>query len=480
MRISSVLYILGKMLLYFSVILLTPVFVAQLDGNHSLLPFIYTFAITFLTAVVLVMFFKSEPGMTAKEGFLIVTLTWLAYAFFGCLPYLFDGTLFTLTDAFFESMSGFTTTGSTVITQIEGTSKAILFWRSLTQYLGGMGIIVLGIAILPEISLGAMQLFKAEVPGPTADRLYPRIKDTAMTLWVVYSILTIAEAVLLKIGGMTLFDAVNHAFTTMATGGFSTSNTSIAGYKSPFIEWVITFFMFMAGVNFTLHFHMLHGKITSYFKSSEFRTYLAIVLIGTLAVALNIHHQIGSSIITTIRLAAFQLVSILTTTGYASTDFELWPPFCTVILFLAMFAGAMAGSTGGGIKIVRLQLIFKHSFLQIRKLIHPQLVSHIKSQGRVVPEGVMSTVAGFLQLYIGIFIFAILIICACGIDFTTSLTAAAACLGNIGPGFGTVGAMDNFAHLPALVKNILSFLMLLGRLELYTVLAILLPGFWRD
>ncbi|MFC1478275.1 TrkH family potassium uptake protein [Candidatus Margulisiibacteriota bacterium] len=468
------------MLLYFSVILLTPVFVAQLDGNQSLLPFVYTFAITFLTAIILVLINKSQPGMTAREGFLIVTLTWLAYAFFGCLPYLFDGVFVTLTDAFFESMSGFTTTGSTVLTQIEGTSRAILFWRSLTQYLGGMGIIVLGIAILPEISLGAMQLFKAEVPGPTKDRLYPRIKDTAKTLWLVYSILTIAEIILLKIGGMSIFDSVNHAFTTMATGGFSTSNTSIAGYKSPFIEWVITFFMFMAGVNFTLHFHMLRGKITSYFKSSEFRIYLAIVLLGTLAVALNIHHRLGTGIITTIRLAGFQLVSILTTTGYASADFELWPPFCTVILFLAMFAGAMAGSTGGGIKIVRIQLVFKHAFLQIRKLIHPQLVSHIKSQGRVVPEGVMSTVAGFLQLYIGIFVFSVLVISACGIDFTTSLTAAAACLGNIGPGFGTVGAMDNYAHLPDLVKNLLSFLMLLGRLELYTVLAILLPAFWRD
>ena len=480
MKISTIINIIGKLLIYLSLILLTPIFVALTDHNQSLVPFVLTFIITMLVGCVCVLTTKKVREITIKEGFLVVTLTWVAYAFFGALPYLFDGVFTSLTDAFFEAMSGFTTTGSTVMTNIEGASKAILYWRSLTQFLGGMGIIVLGIAILPEITTGTMELFKAEVPGPTKDRLFPKIKDTAKTLWLVYVILTVAEIILLKFGGISLYESVCHAFTTMATGGFSTRNLSIVGFNSAYIEWVMVFFMFMAGVNFTLHYHLLRGRIKPYFKSSEFRVYLGIFVLGTIFVSINIFSHIGTGILDTVRYASFQVISILTTTGYASHDFELWPAFSQVLLFLFMFLGAMAGSTGGGMKVVRIQLIIKQGFLQIKKLIHPQMVGHVKLGNRVVPYRILNVVSGFILLYLSSFVIGILIVSAFGIDFVTSFSSVAACLGNIGPGFGTVGAMDNFAHLPMVVKNVLSFLMLLGRLELYTVIVILSPAFWRD
>ena len=480
MKISTVINLLGNLLLYLALILVTPIIIALFDHNRSLFPFVTTLIITLSVACIFVFTTKKVEEITIKESFLVVTLTWVAYAFFGALPYLFDGVFNTLTDAFFEAMSGFTTTGSTVLANIEGASHAILFWRSLTQFLGGMGIIVLGIAVLPSITTGAMQLFSAEVPGPTNDRLFPKIKDTAKTLWFVYVFLTLSEIILLKIGGISLFESVCHSFTTMATGGFSTRNLSVLSFHSAYVEWVMTFFMFMAGVNFILHYHFLKGRIKPYFRSSEFRVYLGIFLLGTVFVSINIFSQVGTGIMDTVRYASFQVISILTTTGYASVDFELWPPFSQIILFLLMFVGAMAGSTGGGIKVVRLQLVMKQGFLQIKRLIHPQMVAHVKMGKRVVPYSILNACSGFILLYLSSFVIGILVISAFGIDFVTSFTAVAACIGNIGPGFGTVGAMDNFAHLPMVVKNILSFLMLLGRLELYTVIVLLMPSFWRD
>lgn len=480
MRLSSVLHLLGKMLLYLALILLIPLIVTFFEDFRSWLSFAYSIIITGTLSVILMRLNQKPEKLSSREGFLIVTLAWCAYAFFGGLPYLFDGVFVTLTDAFFESMSGFTTTGSTVLTEIEGLSMGILFWRSLTQFLGGMGIIVLGLAILPEISLGAMQLFKAEVPGPTKDRLFPRMKDTAKMLWGVYILLAVVEVTMLMFCGFSLFDAINHAFTTMATGGFSTKNVSILGFGNPGAEWVMILFMFLAGVNFTLHYNFLRGRLGSYLKNGEFRAYFYIFAISTLLVAINIYPQVNMNVSGTIRTAAFQVISILTTTGYASLDFELWAPFSQVLLFLLMFVGAMAGSTGGGIKVVRILLYIKQILLQLRQLFHPNIVAHIKSGGKVVSENIMAAVAVFLMLYVAIFVLAILILSAFGIDFVTSLSAAASCLGNIGPGFGTVGAMDNYAHLPTFIKNLLSFLMLLGRLELYTIIVLFLPSFWKD
>lgn len=480
MRFKPILKIISTMLFYLGIFLMVPLIVSVFDNFRSFDTFLITIIITFSVALVLCLFLPKNEDISLKESFAIVSLTWFFYAFFGGLPYFIEGIVPSLTDAFFESMSGFTTTGSTVLVAISAQSQAILFWRSFTQFLGGMGIIVLGVAILPELGVGMYQLFKAEVPGPTKDRIFPRIRQTAFSLWVVYILFAIAEAILLRLGGLSILDAFNHAFTTMATGGFSTLDNSITGFNSAYVEIVMILFMFMAGINFTLHFHFLRGNFKSYFRSPEFLVYLTIFLLSTAFVTFNIYGEIYSSVFTSIRKASFQVISVLTTTGYASADFEVWPSFSQIVLFIFMFVGAMSGSTGGGMKVIRLMIGYKSGLRQIKKLMHPNLVSHIKIGQQLIPEEIVKTVSGFLILYIGVFVGSVLIISFLGVDFITTMSAVASCLGNIGPGFGAVGAMDNYADLPIIAKNLLSFLMLLGRLEIYTVLVLFLPIYWKE
>jgi trk system potassium uptake protein TrkH len=364
------------------------------------------------------------------------------------------------------------------MTDIEVHPPGILLWRSFTQWLGGMGIIVLSLAVLPALGVGAAYLYRAEVPGPTHDRLVPRVRETAKLLWLVYVILSAAEVLLLRLGGMGLLEAVHHTFTTMATGGFSVKNASIAAYPSPFIQWVIIAFMFIAGANFLLHFHALRGNLFSYWRDPEFRFYTGVILIATaLAAWATAGGERGLE--ATLREAAFTVISIVTTTGYVTADYEHWPAFAQLLLLFLMFVGGCAGSTAGAIKHVRVLLLFKQAQREIHKLVHPKAVRLVRLGGRAVPEEVLQTVQGFALLYVGIFVLAAAAMTALGLDLVSAAGAVATTLGNVGPGLGSVGPTDHYAGVPLLGKWILAACMLVGRLELYTVLVLFLPDFWE-
>jgi len=424
---------------------------------------------------------KSDRGKELKkrDGYLVVTAGWLVMSFSGALPFFISGHIPSYTDAFFETISGYTTTGSSILDDIEALPHYILLWRSLTQWIGGMGIIVLTVAILPILGIGGMQLFMAEAPGITPDKLKPRIQDTAKRLWMVYVMLTGLECVLLMIGGMTFFDALNHSLTTMSSGGFSTKQASIAYYSNPFIHYIIIIFMILAGTNFTLTYFLIKGKVGKLFTNDEFKFYLGVVLVFTLisffALAKNGSYGIEESF----RVSLFQVASIITTTGYATADYTTWSPFLTILFFAIMFVGASAGSTAGGVKVVRHLILFKNSFLEMKRQLHPSAIIPVRFNRVAVDREISYNVQAFIMIYFLCFGLGSLLISAFGIDFETSMGAVATTLGNIGPGLGTVGPSYSFSHFPDAVKWILSFCMLVGRLELFTVLILITPYFWR-
>lgn len=424
---------------------------------------------------------KSDIAELGKrEGYLIVTLGWIAMTIFGALPFIVYGAIPSYTDAFFETMSGFTTTGATILTDIEILPPGLLFWRSLTQWLGGMGIILLSLAILPLLGIGGMQLFTAEVPGVTKDKIHPRVKETAKRLWGIYVILTVAEAALLMVGGLNFFDAINHSFTTMATGGFSTKNASIAYYTSPYVQYVFILFMFFAGMNFTLHYLGFHGKFSFFKENTEFKYYLGFIIFASLFIMIIHLPHVDFHWEEAIRQSLFHVVSLTTTTGYVTSDFENWAPFSRMIFFALLFVGGCAGSTGGGIKFVRHIVLFKNGWTELKRLIHPRAVIPVKFNGKAVSSDIILNVQAFFIFYILLFVFGSMILALLGVDFVTAAGATATCIGNIGPGIGTVGPVNNFAHLPDVVKWILSFFMVVGRLELFTVLIIFSPAFWKS
>jgi trk system potassium uptake protein TrkH len=442
------------------------------------------------------LYFFNKPTNTSiqkKEGYLIVTLGWLTLSITGMLPYLLSGAIPNITDAFFETISGYSTTGSSIITNVEAMPKGILFWRSATHWIGGMGIIVLTIAILPLLGIGGMQLFMAEAPGPSADKLHPRITDTAKRLYLIYVVLTFAEFFLLKVAGMTWFDAINHAMSTVSTGGFSTKNTSMAYYNHlPFVQYIVIFFMMVAGTNFVLTYFALKGKIQKVFQSEEFKYYLfGIISISAIITLIILYFQ-DSSLQTTIqhpevfgknesaiRHALFQVTSVITTTGFVSADFTTWSFFATGIFFALFFTGGSAGSTSGGIKVVRHIVMLKNSFLEFKKALHPNAIIPVRYDGKAVNHTIVFNIISFFIIYMLIFIMASVTLTFLGLDFMTALGAAASSLGNIGPAIGDVSPVDNFAHLPNTAKWFCSFLMLIGRLELFTVLILFTPFFWR-
>lgn len=480
MNLMLTLRILGALLLFLAATLLTPLIFSLYyqDGVWWVYP--GAALICAVIGALLFHFCRSNRELSLREGFAVVTFGWGVFALFGALPYLLSGAIASPVDAVFETMSGFTTTGSTILTEIEALPRSLLFWRALTHWLGGMGIIVLSLAILPMLGVGGMQLFKAEVPGPTADRLKPRIQDTAKMLWGVYFLLTMLETALLMFGGMDFFDALCHSFATLATGGFSTRNASVAAYDSSYIDYVIILFMFLAGVNFTLHFHLLRGRVHDFLRSEELRVYLGITLATAAAVIVfnglgGIYPQWSDNL----RYSLFQVVSIMTTTGFGTADYELWPVVAQYLLVVLMFIGGCAGSTGGGIKVARILLLFKHAQTQVFRLIHPRAIRLVKLENRPVDKEVMQSILGFFALFIGIFVVASLIVAADGMDLTSSGAAVIACLSNIGPGLGSVGPVDNFAHVPVFAKSVLILCMLMGRLELFTVLVLFFPSFWR-
>ena len=415
-----------------------------------------------------------------REGYIIVTFSWIIISIFGTLPFLISGAIPDFTNAFFETISGFTTTGASILNDIESLPKGILFWRNITQWIGGMGIIVLSIAILPVLGIGGMQLYAAEMPGPAPDKLHPRITQTAKRLWGIYIILTFVETGLLLLGNMSLFDALCHAFGTMATGGFSTQNTSIAGY-SPYIQYVIIVFMIFAGTNFTLHYLALHGKLKKIWQNEEFRYYVYLIFLVSIIITVSLIILSNESFERAIRESLFQVISIITTTGYVTANYLGWPGLLWMIIFLLMFVGGCAGSTGGGIKILRQLLLFKNSGMELKRLIHPKAIILVKYNRKTVSQDIIFKIMAFFLIYIIIFALGTFVMSLIGLDFETAIGSTVATLGNIGPGIGQVGPCEscNYFNIPDFGKWFLSFLMLIGRLELFTVLILLSPAFWR-
>ncbi len=534
MRARVVLRALGALLALLGAIMLIPGLMALAYGEEDVFAHLAAAALSGAVGLGTMLVVKRpdrKEEVSIREGFLIVSLGWAVACLAGAMPYYFYARLphlvnaeavehasqvagerpraprcggpggatglgrelCSFTNCYFESVSGFTTTGATILEGglwrttkgRDGLPHGLLFWRSTTHWLGGMGIVVLGIAILPLLGIGGMQMFKAEVPGPVKDKLSPRITETAKVLWAVYFLLTVGEVLLLLPSGMGVYHAVNHAFATLATGGFSTLATSVEGFGSAYVEGVITLFMFLAGVNFTLHIAWMSRRDPwAFLRDGELRTYAIVTGLLLLGATLSLTASGGPGwgLGKSFRYASFQVVSIVTTTGFASTDFELWEvlaPFAAFMLLVAMFTGGSAGSTGGGMKMVRVLLVLKAGLRELKQLVHPRAVLPLRYNGRVVGEDIIRAVMGFVVLYMALFVAAAVAISLLGYDMKTSLGASIACIGNIGPGWGAVGAADNYNHFPAAGKWVLIFSMLAGRLEIYTVLLLFVPWFWR-
>jgi len=478
MRINPVLHIISILLIFLGAALILPLIFSVYYNDGSSVSLLLSILISVLSGLVLFKFTSAEGELKVKEGFGIVTFGWLFLVLYGTLPYILSGSITNFTDAFFESMSGITTTGATILTDIESVPKGILMWRCLSQWMGGMGIIVFSLAILPILGIGGMSLFKAEVPGPTPDRLKPRIQETAKVLWGVYLIFSGSEVILLMAGGMSLYDALCHTFATLATGGFSPKNASIAYYNSTYIDIVITFFMFCAGVNFSLHYQGMKGNVKAYFRNKEFRFYVGLIIICLIIITADImsrYEGLGTSL----RYSVFQVISIHTTTGFGTADYELWHPLSQFVLFVLMFVGGCAGSTGGGAKVIRFMVVIKQMIVELKKTLHPLGVIHTEIDKKEIPSGIVANVLTFLLIFIGSFVIASGVMMFLGLDMVSAMGAVIASIGNIGPGLGLVGPTDNYAFIHPAGKWLLSFCMLLGRLEFFTVLVVFYKDFWK-
>lgn len=421
---------------------------------------------------------KGKETINKREGFLLISFTWVAFTIFGMLPFLISGVIPSVTDAFFESMSGFTTTGASILTDVEVLPHGILVWRSMTQWMGGMCIIILSVAVLPFLGVGGVQLSTSELPGSVKDKLHLQINDVARRLLAVYGLLTLVLAGLLMLGGMTLPDSLCHAFGTLSTGGFSTQNANIGGYSS-YIQYTVIIFMILAGTNFTLHYLALQGKLKQLWHSEEYRKYIYILAFFSLVIALFLVVKTGMDGEKAFRDSLFQVVSIVTTTGYSTSNYMVWPGGLWAFILLLMFVGGMAGSTGGGVKVIRQLLLLKNAGKELKRALHPQGIIPVRLNNEAVSQDIIYKVMAFFQLYILVFIFGAMILSFLGIDFETAIGASISALGNIGPGLGNVGPAGNYAYFPAAGKWVLSFLMLLGRLELFTVMILITRSFWK-
>ncbi|MBO6878957.1 potassium transporter TrkG [Winogradskyella sp.] len=436
---------------------------------------------------------KHRKEMNKREGYIVVAFGWVVMSLTGTLPYLATEAIPSFSDAFFETMSGYTTTGASIINDIEILPEGILFWRSMTHWIGGMGIIVLAIAILPLLGVGGMQLFAAEAPGPGGDKLHPRITDTAKRLWLIYFGYTVAETILLQVAGMSFFDAINHAMSTLSTGGFSTKNSSIAHWNdNPAIQYIIIFFMFLAGTNFVLSYYLFKGNVKKIVKDDEFKLYFKFIAAFTIVAVLLIYFRADVSQSTiahpmvlgesesAIRHGLFQVLAIVTTTGFVTADYTMWTPFLTVFFFGLMFLGGSAGSTSGGVKVVRHLILIKNGFLEFKRALHPNAILPVRYNTKSISKDIVFNILGFFILYMLSFIIGALVFSMFQIDFTSAVGLSASSLGNVGPALGDFGPVNNYAALPVLGKWWASFLMLLGRLELFTILILLTPFFWRN
>jgi trk system potassium uptake protein TrkH len=481
MHFSLLLRTVSILLIIVSAFMLLPVFFALYYGERETIRYflIPMAGVAAVSSAVLILTRRHPFNLSTRDGFLLVSSSWVLSAFVGCLPLFLSGAIPSFTDAFFESMSGFTTTGASILTEIESLPKSILFWRSLTHWLGGMGIVVLTIAVLPLLGIGAYQMMKAEAPGPTLDKITPKITQTAKILWFLYLGLTVAETALLMIGGMDLFDALTHTFGTLATGGFSPKNRSVGHFDSVFIDVVVTVFMILAGMNFVLHYRLVTGRIKKVFANAELKVYLSIFAAATLLIAVTINGRAYGGFWTSLRYAGFQAASILTTTGFTTADYAVWPAFAQAVLFVLTFIGGCSGSTGGGIKVIRIVALFKLGIHEMRHMSHPRGVFSLRLEREALKEEIVYSISGFIFLYLLVLLITTLVVASGGNDILTSLSSALVTVGNIGPGFGRVGPTLNYAFNPGYIKWFLSFAMMVGRLELYTVMVLLTPRFWR-
>jgi trk system potassium uptake protein len=459
---------------------LVAVFYKESDGYY----FLISAGITLLLGVFGILTgLKASPLIGRREGSLIVTFIWVVFTIFGLLPFWISGSIPSFTDAFFETISGFTTTGASILNNIEELSHSILYWRSLTHWIGGLGIIVISLALLPVFGVSGTQLFVAESAGPTKDKIHPKINETAKRLFLIYIILTASESILLRFGGMGWFDAICHSFGTVATGGFSTKQASVGYWNSPYIQYVIAIFMLMSGVNFSLYYFGFKNKFRKLFENEELKYYLITLLAFSIIVAVSLVDFAGAFSFAKIELAwreaFFNVTALMTTTGFATVDYMNWKTFTWILLLIAMIIGASAGSTSGAIKMVRIVIVVKYCYYEIKKMVHPNAIIPVKYNGLIVKADVITRVLAFVMLYLFTVAIGIFILSMSGMGFQESIGGLITCLGGVGPGLGQVGPAGNFAAIPDFSKWFLSFIMLLGRLELFTVLVLFTPAFWR-
>ena len=468
----------GKLLEALSVILLLPAVVSLIYRENSYISFLITAAIAFLIGFTLRHAFKTKNNVIyAKEGFLIVSLAWLSTSIIGALPFVISGEIPSYIDAFFESVSGFTTTGASILTDVESMSRGMLFWRSFTHWIGGMGVLVFIMAFVSNITDRSIHIMRAEMPGPIVGKIVPRVKDTSKTLYLMYIVLTVLEIIMLLFSEMDLFESVVHALGTAGTGGFGIKADSISSY-SPYAQWVISVFMLLFGINFNLYYLLMIKRFKSVFKSTELWTYLGIVAASVLLISRNIY-TLYENTADVFRTAFFQVSAIITTTGYATADFNLWPSFSKAILFLLMFTGACAGSTAGGLKLSRVIIIFKVIARELKKLIHPRSVVKVGYEGKELDENTQRSVTAYFSIYMVCILIVFLIISLDGFDFETNFSVAVSCFNNIGPAFSVAGPMGSYAGFSGFSKLVLSFAMLLGRLEIFPLLIAAIPSTWR-
>ncbi len=483
MNFRLTFYVVGNFLKYFGFLMLIPAVISLVYGDNELFGFIFTSFITTVTGYVLEIITKEsaeQKEINRREGFLIAALCWVLACLFGSLPYLLLDVFTHPADAIFESFSGFTTTGATVLSEIESLPHGILFYRSFTQWLGGMGIIILAIAILPRLSVGGMQLMGHEAPGPTTEKLTPRISETAKKLWSVYVIMSIVCFVLLYMAGISVFESITTAFSTLATGGFSVKNASISGFNNGWVELIVMVFMFLSGLNYVLLYRLFTGKQLNVFKGSEVRFYLILIITFTCFIVFDLMVNHLMDLKDAIRYSSFQVISIITTSGFHTSEFDHWPNFAIFMIFTLMFIGACAGSTSGSIKSLRILVLIKKGYREINSLIKPRAVLPVRINSHVVDRDIVSSITSFFLLFIFIFVVSVLIISfAEDMSILGSISASAAAITNVGPGFAEVGASQNYGFLSGFTKFYLCFLMLIGRLELYTILVLITPLFWK-
>ena len=489
-----IFHFLGLLLLFNGGFMLLATLVSLIYKDEVTFNLFISAGVTILFGLLLMVFTKDHTKeMNKREGYIVVTFGWIVMTLSGTLPYILTESITSFTSAFFETMSGYTTTGSTILEDIEAMPKGVLFWRSLTHWIGGMGIIVLAVAILPLLGIGGMQMFAAEAPGPSGDKLHPRITDTAKRLWLIYFSYTVAETILLKVAGMSFFDAINHSLCTLSTGGFSTKNTSVAFWNGqPIIQYIIIAFMFLAGTNFVLSYFAFKGKVQKVIRDEELRLYIKFIIVFTIIAALIIYFKVDNSVSSiehpmvwgkaesSFRHALFQVVSVMTTTGFITADYTLWTPFLMLFFFGLLFMGGSAGSTSGSVKVVRHLLLIKNGFLEFKRALHPNAVLPVRYNGKAVTGDIVFNILAFFTLYMLSFIVGALVFSMMDLDFMSSIGLSASSLGNVGPALGNFSPVDNYSALPAVGKWWASFLMLIGRLELFTVLILLTPFFWRN